>query len=56
MSEQTFSNKPPRPPKGSWKKGIPFCTKRGHHDYKDVGVNKVCKDCGFTVKGKEIKE
>lgn len=45
-----------RPPKGSWKKAIPFCTKRGHHNYKDRGIltkKKVCMDCGFTVKGEK---
>lgn len=45
-----------RPPKGSWRKAVPFCTKRGHHNYKDRGIltkKKICMDCGFTVEGEK---
>lgn len=46
-------------PKGTWKKNISICEKRGHHEYPiaDQARNKrsnerdrVCVDCGFTVK------
>ena len=49
-----------RPPKGTWKKNMPICQKRGYHEYpiaieaknrKSNERDRACVDCGFMVKG-----